>query len=146
MSSSFTKFRERGFWSRDASIELWLLLLSREARQLEHAPSWLLVAAEEWYIQATVGMVGCVSAMLDRFAATPDHLAIILEMSERVLAWLNSQGEVLSVSLLNSFAIGGPGAVFTNDVPTEVFSRIGDNFIRLLRGEIVWDASTSPVF
>jgi len=31
-------------------------------------------------------------------------------------------------------------------MPTEVFSRVGENFIRLLWGEIVWDASTSPVF
>ena len=39
----------------------------------------------------------------------------------------------------------GLGAAFTKDTPTEVFSRVGENFIRWLRGEIVWDASTSPV-
>ena len=48
-------------------------------------------------------------------------------------------------SFLNSFGVGGLGAAFTKDTPTEVFSRIGENFIRWLRGEIVWDASTSPV-
>jgi hypothetical protein len=146
VGSSFTEFRERGFWSRNASIELWLVLLVREARQLEHPPSWLLEAAQDWYIQATVGMGGCVSARLDELAATPDQLGIILELSERALAWLKSQGDILSASFLNSFGVGGPGALFTKDMPTEVFSRIGENFIRLLRGEIVWDASTSPVF
>ena len=64
----------------------------------------------------------------------------------RALAWLKSQGGILSLSFLNSFGVGGPGAAFTKDMPTEVFSRVGENFIRLLRGEIVWDASTSPVF
>jgi hypothetical protein len=62
------------------------------------------------------------------------------------LAWLKSQGGILSLSFLNSFGVGGPGAAFTKDMPTEVFSRVGEHFIRLLRGEIVWDASTSPVF
>ena len=66
--------------------------------------------------------------------------------AERALAWLKSQGGILSLSFLNSFGVGGPGAAFTKDMPTEVFSRVGENFIRLLRGEIVWDASTSPVF
>jgi hypothetical protein len=66
--------------------------------------------------------------------------------AERALAWLKSQGGRLSLAFLNSFGVGGPGAAFTKDMPTEVFSRVGENFIRLLRGEIVWDASTSPVF
>lgn len=146
MGSSFTSKGGRGFWSRDASIELWLVLLAREARRVEFPPAWLTEAAEDWHIQGTVGMGGCVSARLDDFAATPENVAVILELSERALAWSKSQGEILSVSLLNSLGVGGPGAVFTKDLPTEVFSRIGENFIRLLRGEIVWDASTSPVF
>ena len=62
------------------------------------------------------------------------------------MAWLKSQGGILSLSFLNSFGIGGPGPAFTKDMPTEVFSRVGENFIWLLRGEIVWDASTDPVF
>jgi len=56
-----------------------------------------------------------------------------------------AQGGILSLSFLNSFGVGGLGAAFTKDTPTEVFSRVGENFIRWLRGEIVWDASTSPV-
>lgn len=146
MGSSFTHFRSRGFWSRDASIELWLVVLAREAKQLEHPPRWLMDAAEYWHLQGTVGMGGCVSANLDEFGATPEKLSLIVELSERALAWLKSQGEVLSASFLNSFGVGGPGTTFTKDLPTEVFARIGELFIRLLRGEVVWDASTSPVF
>jgi hypothetical protein len=145
VGSSFTEFRERGFWSRDSSIEFWLVLIAREAKQLERAPKWLLDAAEDWHIQGTVGMGGCVSARLDEFAVTPDQVAIILGLSERALEWLKSQGQMLPASLLNSFGVGGPGATFTKDVPTEVFTRVGESFIGLLRGEVIWDASTSPV-
>ena len=63
----------------------------------------------------------------------------------RAAAWLKSQGGIVSLSFLNSFGVGEPGAAFTKDMPTEVFSRVGENFIRLW-GEIVWDASTSPLF
>ena len=112
---------------------------------MEQPPDWLLKAADDWHIQGTVGMGGCVSAMLDEFATTPEQVKIILELSERALTWLNRQGDILPASFLNTFGIGGPGVSFTKDVPTEVFSRVGEAFIRLLRGEIVWDASTSPV-
>jgi hypothetical protein len=90
-------------------------------------------------------MMGCVSANLNEYASSPERITMILELSEKALAWLNSQGEMLTVSFLNSFGVGGPGPLFTKDVPTEVFSRIDEAFIRLLRGEIVWDASTSPL-
>jgi hypothetical protein len=146
MGTSFTEFRGRGFWSRDTSIELWLVLLAREVRQLDGVPTWLVAAAENWHVQGTVGMGGCVSAALDECAATPEKVNIILELSELALSWLKRQGEVMPVSVLNSFGVGGPGASFTKDLPTELFTRVGEAFIRLLRGEIVWDAATSPVF
>ena len=122
------------------------MLLAREARKLKQPPQWLLDTASDWHIQATAGIVGCVSASPDQFAAALERRAVILELSERALAGLKSHGDILPATFLNSFGVGGPGTTFTKDMPTEVFSRIGENFIRLLRGEIVWDASTSPVF
>jgi len=46
--------------------------------------------------------------------------------AERALAWLKSQGGILSLSFLNSFGVGGPGAALTKDMPTEVFNRVGE--------------------
>ena len=65
MGSSFTSFHEHGFWTRDASIELWLHLLATEVRRLDEVPTWLREAADDWTPQSTVGMTGCVSAGLD---------------------------------------------------------------------------------
>ena len=145
MGSSFTEYRGAGFWTRDASIELWLYLLAEEVRRLEDPPAWLRDAAENWHIQATVGMGGCVSAGLDQHAPTQERAAAVLELAERALARLRARGEVLPADWLNSLGLGGPGATFTRDLPTEVFTRVGEAFSRLLRGEIKWDAATSPV-
>jgi non-ribosomal peptide synthetase component F len=101
--------------------------------------------AADWHIQATVGMVGCVSAGLDEHAPTPERVAIVLQLAERALARLRERGDLLPSTWLNSLGLGGPGATFARDLPTEVFTRVGETFIRLLRGEIGWHAATSPV-
>jgi hypothetical protein len=145
MGSSFTRYRDRGFWSRDGTIELWLYLLAREARQLETRPDWLSKAAEDWEIQATAGFTGCVSAGLDEHASTPERAAVVLALAERALAGLRGRGETLSMAWLNSLGLGGPGSCFTQDVPAVIFIRVGEVFLRLLRGEVTWDAATSPV-
>jgi hypothetical protein len=145
VGSSFTEYRGAGFWTRDASIELWLYLLAEEAHKIDDSPAWLREAAEDWHIQATVGLVGCVSPGLDQHAASPDRAAVVLELAARALAGLRSRGEVLPADWLNSLGVGGPGAAFARDLPTEMFTRVGDAFVRLLRGEITWDAFTSPV-
>jgi len=145
MGSSFTRYRGRGFWSRDATIELWLYLLAQEVQRLDAPPDWLCAAAEDWRLQATAGFGGCVSAGLDKHAPTPEQAVVILRMAERALAELRERGEVLSVAWLNSLGLGGPESYFTQDVPTEVFTRVGEAFICLLRGEIDWDAASSPL-
>jgi hypothetical protein len=89
--------------------------------------------------------MGCVSAGLDEHASTSERAAVVLAVAERALAELSGRGETLSVAWLNSMGLGGPGAYFTGDVPAEVFIRVGQMFIQLLRGEVAWDATTSPV-
>jgi hypothetical protein len=146
VGTSFTEYRGTGFWSRDASIELWLYQLAQEVRQLDNAPEWLRAAAEGWHLQATVGMGGCVWTGLDEHATTPERVALVLQLAERALAGLRGRGDVLPSAWLNSLGLGGPGAAtFSRDWPTEVFTRVGETFIRLLRGEVTWDAATSPI-
>lgn len=85
------------------------------------------------------------SAGLDRHASTPERAAFITGLAERALARLCTRGEVLPTAWLNSLGLGGPQSCFTMDLPTEVFTRVGEAFIGLLRGEVTWDATTSPV-
>jgi hypothetical protein len=145
VGSSFTAYRGRGFWAQDPGIEVWLYLLARQASHLEHAPGWLHVAQVHWHKQATLGFNGCVSACLDDHLASPEQVALVLELGEQVLAWLRTQGPALSAELLNSFGTGGAGACFTGDVPIENFFIIGEAFISLIRDELTTDAANSPV-
>ena len=134
MGSSFTSFHEHGFWTRDASIELWLHLLATEVRRLDDVPAWLREAADDWTTQSTVGMTGCVSAGLDDYASSPDRVVVLLSLSESALASLRSRGAVLSMAWLNSLGLGGPGSYFTADVPADIFLQTGESFLKLLRG------------
>jgi hypothetical protein len=145
MGSSFTSFRDHGFWTRDASLELWLYLLATEVRRLDNPPAWLREAADDWTTQATTGLTGCVSAGLDDYASTPERVAVILSLSTSALDSLRARGTILSVAWLNSLGLGGPDSYFTVDVPAEVFLRTGETFIQLLRGEISWTASSAPL-
>ncbi len=145
MGSSFTTYRGVGFWSCDASIELWLYLLAEEVRQLAAPPEWLGTAADDWQFEATIGIAGCVSARLDEHAPTPERAAVLVELAERALTRLPERGSILPADWLNTLGLGGPGATFMRDVPTEMFIRVGEAFIQLLRGEITWDAATSPL-
>lgn len=136
MGTSFVSFQNHGFWTRDASLELWLRLLAAEVERLEEAPGWLRTAAEDWKTQATAGMTGCVAANLDECASTPDRIVLLLALSESALESLRARGSVLSMAWLNSLGLGGPGSYFAADVPAEVFVRTGETFIELLRGQL----------
>lgn len=145
MGSSFTSFHGHGFWTRDASIELWLYLLANEVRGLDEAPDWLRDAADDWTTQATVGLSGCISAGLDEYASSPERIRVLLSISESAVASLRARGSILSMAWLNSLGLGGPGSQFAADVPASVFLLTGETFIKLLQGEITWTPASSPV-
>ena len=146
MGSSFIDFKDYGFWARDAGIEAWLYLLVQEIDKLDPIPEWLKEARNHWYIQATVGFIGCIHPQLDDYLESQDRINLIVMLSERVLKWLDTQGEYLSREYLNSLDIGGEGSCWTVDVEVGLFTQIGEKFIGLLRGEVKTNASTSPVF
>ncbi|MHC4177060.1 MAG: hypothetical protein ACYSWU_06120 [Planctomycetota bacterium] len=145
MGTSFTEFKGRGFWARDSSIEFWLWLLAQEIDRRDEVAGWLAEAREHWHVQATEGFTGCVDASLDEYLTSPERVQTVLGLAERALDGLQGRGAVLSADWLNSLGIGGQGARFGEDVPTEVFARVGEAFIKLLREELPWDAKWSPV-
>jgi hypothetical protein len=144
VGSSFTEYRGTGPWSRGATIELWLYLLAQGVRQLDSPPARPRAAAEDWRLQAAVGMGGCASAALDKHASNPERVAVILQLAERAPAGLRGRGDVLPSAWPNSLGLGGPGATLVRDCPAEVFTRVGETLIRWLHGEVTRDAATSP--
>jgi len=147
MGSSFIDFKDYGFWGSDGRIEVWLYLLVQEVDKLESIPDWLEEARDHWLLLATVGFGGCIHPQLDDYHVGQDRINLVVTLSERVLKWLNEQGEHLSQEYLNSFGLPHTGAWgYAGDVEVEIFAQVGRKFVALLRGELKTDASTSPVF
>ncbi len=145
MGSSFIDFKDYGFWSRDDGIEVWLSLLVREIDRLDSVPDWLKEARDHWLLQATVGFGGWIHPQLDDYLVTQDRINLVLMLSERVLKWLNEQGEYFSQEYLTSLDTSRE-SWWTAEIEVEMFAQVGRKFIELLRGELKTDASTSPVF
>ena len=146
MGSSFIDYRGRGFWTRDAKIELWLYLLCIEINQAEDVPDWLLRVRDDWHLQATIGCVGCVSPSLDQHVGNDQQrVARLLALSDRARRRLMAYSPTIPKDVLNSFGTGGPGAEYPHDVEPAVYLPVADAFTALLRGEIGWDSATSPV-
>jgi hypothetical protein len=114
MATSFTEFKECGFWSRDAFLEEWLGQLAAECRKQTPLPPWLVAACEHWELQATGIFMGWVHANLDEFLIDPERVSLIISISENVM---------------NMFP------------PEHHLNRTGDLFVRLLKGELRIDAS-----
>ena len=56
-----------------------------------------------------------------------------------------SYGRIIPTHVLNSFGTGGLGSDFVADVELAAVLAVADAFSVLLRGEIAWEAATSPV-
>jgi hypothetical protein len=146
VGTSFIDYRGRGFWTRDAKIELWLYVLCIEINHADDVPDWLLQVRDEWYIQATAGAVGCVSPSLDQHLGNDNQrVARLLALNDRARRRLMAYSPTIPRGVLNAFGIGGPGAEYPDDVDPAVFLPVADAFTALLRGEITWDSATSPV-
>jgi hypothetical protein len=142
MGSSFTNFRGRGFWSRDALLEVWLRVLSLHMGDDVHKSGWQHDLRDQWLLASTGCFSGCVSASLDEFLTDSDRVAIILQTSERSIQSLRAFGAFVPATFLNALGLDGP---FAADLPIEWFDLISDRFTALLRGELTTDASSSPV-
>jgi hypothetical protein len=115
VGSSFTEFRNYGFWSRDPLIEEWLGELASECRKHLSSEPWLAELCAHWELQATGAFNGWVHANLDEFLTSQERLSFIISVSERVKDTLSAD---------------------------QSLSRTGDLFIRLLKGELNTDASS----
>ena len=143
MGTSFTRYRGKGFWTRDGQIQVWLYLLIEEIDRLGDAPAWLRELREDWLVQSTLGASGCVSAELDQVATSPDRVEALVELSERALSRLPERGPRLTLEVPYSYGTQGPDTLCI-DRDIRIFSCVGEAFIDLLRGRIETDASTSP--
>ena len=134
MGSSFIDYQGRGFWARDAQVELWLHLLSTEADAAGTSPDWLEEAREDWRLQATAGFMGCVSPSLDRHLEDdPERVGAVLDLAMSVRRRLEDWSPAIPKDVASGFGTGGEDEYLTEDVDVSVMLRFADEFIGLLR-------------
>jgi len=115
VGSSFTEFKDYGFWSRDHFLEVWLGELAAECRKHVSPQPWLAEACEHWELQATGIFSGWVHAKLDEFLTSEERVSFFISISERVR---------------DRFP------------PDHPLNQTGDLFVRLLKGELTTDAAS----
>lgn len=153
MGSSFTEFRGRGFWTHDLRLEVWIhqvcSVIDRMTEEGEHVPSWLIVLREDWERFPGGPFNGWISPGLDGHLTTDEQVETMLGVSERALVSYREQGETIPNEYFKNPPIGDNWsdvpAVRDQEVPTRPYERVGEVFVALLKGEIEWDASTSPM-
>lgn len=140
MGTSYTSYGRLGFWSHDDTVELWLYLLVAEIDAQPDPAPWLRQARDDWYLQATVGFLGCVSVDLDRhLAGASEREAAFLALLGLVRDRIASFGPVLHAEVATSFGIGGGKDLV--DVSTDLLQRFTTAVAGLVRGETTWDTS-----
>ncbi|MEV0974347.1 hypothetical protein [Microtetraspora glauca] len=148
MGRSFIEYKDRGFWTVDAYVRLYLRLLCLEVDALPEMPDWLAKAREYWHLQATdEAFHGWIGLRLDEYVGDDTVRAgELLELLDRARLHALSFGRYAPVSLLVFCGLAEEGEYSTEEslVHTEAVAACGDAISRLLKGEITWDAATSP--
>jgi hypothetical protein len=102
-------------------------------------------AVDHWRLQATAGFQGSVDAGLDEVvgAAAPrvETLIAVAELAQDDLR----RRPTISQDELAAAGIGGEPDLWTQDVEGAAILPVAKAFIDLLKGDLAWDAGTSPM-
>jgi hypothetical protein len=141
MGSSFTNFRERGFWSHDPLLEAWLRIVSLHLEEAAQDAGWVRELRAQWMRASTGYFGGWVTAALDDLLTDDARIAAVLKAADRAIVSLRAFGPYVPAAFRRAIALSVPSS---QDWPIEWFELIADRFTKLLRGELTTDATTSP--
>src|SRR4051812_41738586 len=102
MGSSFVKFNNRGFWSGDWLIEVWLRFLVWEIDKLDERPEWLQALREKWDVQAKGVGVGVTHVGLDDYVTTDERKETVLALAYAALATIKQFGEEIPKEVMET--------------------------------------------
>jgi hypothetical protein len=84
MGTSFVKYGEFGFWTRDTYLSSWLMAASDELCKVPQLETWQSSLIEHWCVQINVDG-GCMSAGLDEFLTDAKRRDSIVSISNATL-------------------------------------------------------------
>jgi hypothetical protein len=91
MGTSFVKYRDFGFWTRDSFLGSWLNTLLEEMRSLPASQPWQVSLMEHWRNQATIDG-GVMSVGLDEFLTNGDKRDFVLSLAKKALVRSDPEG------------------------------------------------------
>lgn len=144
MAHEQVEFRNREFWAKGALFDQWMALLIDEIEKDPTIPLWL-GQLRDWWKMCAYQQLECVDKRLDEFLTSDDRVNMVVGFAERALARVKSLGVPL---LEQTYAkIIGVKPAISNDTAQwpEWVSRVGETFIKLLRGEPYADITDVPV-
>lgn len=147
MASSFVEYKKYGFWSPDGLLQIWLYFLTQKIDAHKDNAVWLNEVSKEWAIQAQGVCSGCIYVGLDEYITTPKQKQTLINLSNEVIETLPTNGRFLSKEELNRPELGaGAGTTWTVDVPISELVDLGNQFVKLLRGELQSTAASPAAF
>jgi hypothetical protein len=84
MGTSFTMYKEFGFWTRDSFLSRWLESLLEEMQKLPAREVWQESLIEHWRAQSKIDG-GVMSLRLDEFLINDERRDCIVSLSQRAL-------------------------------------------------------------
>lgn len=138
MGTSFSEYKNYGFWSNDGLLEIVLFLIHRELKNLSSQEKFLLDIIEKLHIASTAGFVGCIPNHIDKFD-TPEKLNYLRQALLKVIAGLKTE-TYLTVDSLNESQVGGGGQ--WQMVPMKGALGTAELMLKLIDGELKTDASS----
>jgi hypothetical protein len=85
MGTSFVKFKEHGYWTRDQFLEGLLFMLVREIKKLDIKEEWHQTIIDEWTNASTLGYSGCVPSSLDELFDNEDKIKVLKDLLKRTI-------------------------------------------------------------
>jgi len=82
--SSFVRFKEFGFWTRDEFLLDWLVSALREIGKLDSTQAWQIEIGREWDDAISAGFPGGINPRLDKILVSEEHALFVIVLSKKI--------------------------------------------------------------
>lgn len=133
---------DRGFWMRDAILEVWLRLLSLHLPEPTDANLATTEIRNRWLLASRGYFMGCVPHEMAYACSSAEGTAAVRAAIESLMKSLDRSTAPIDSDTLNLLGIEG---VFTSPIDRQTIRDVGSAFIDLLDGKIHDTAASTRI-
>lgn len=85
MGSSFVRYKEHGFWTKDQFLLDWLMAALIEIDRLESPPEWQIEMGKTWDNAIMSGFPGGIDPELDAVLTGEDRVQFLISLSKKII-------------------------------------------------------------